>query len=440
MATKIKTTGTQEGDIAAGLIKDGAYVEPTKTEVPGVGTLTVSSKTTPVVTGAGAASDNTGLYERTGVTPPAPLTVTPAQPTNANNGVYKDANNNVFKADGTPVDQATFQSMGLNIDHINLKGADVPKYGSTQESKSAIQKAYDELSTQLDGITQQIISSKNPSEEEKQLAQDLAAKKAALASFDTESMKKIENYSGQGRGQTQQFVALNQEKERRTAALERLGISQDVANLVDLLGISKDERAAQGDIAMAQYDLATKRLDMSLGIQKEMERLDDKEKDNARSYLLDVINFAQGKTFDKLDTNTQAQIIGAVANSPITLDMVKNALKNGADELNGTGPKAPKIPINKLTISEADSLGLPRSLVGKDEMTVLNEMAAPTPPAWFKQIAEDKAQSSLTPQALEPLWKAFQKSFNTGGKTSSGSSGNSSGTDYGAFNLPPPVE
>ena len=48
---------------------------------------------------------------------------TPAQTTNANNTVYKDAQGNVFKADGTPIDQATFQKMGLNISHINTKQA-----------------------------------------------------------------------------------------------------------------------------------------------------------------------------------------------------------------------------------------------------------------------------------------------------------------------------
>lgn len=47
---------------------------------------------------------------------------TPNQQTNANNTVYKEGTN-VFKSDGTPIDLPTFQSMGLNFDHINEKGA-----------------------------------------------------------------------------------------------------------------------------------------------------------------------------------------------------------------------------------------------------------------------------------------------------------------------------
>lgn len=64
---------------------------------------------------------------------------TPSQTTNSNNQVYKEWNNktnswDVFNADGSPMDLATFQSKGLNIDHINTQAGIISQSGSSSQS------------------------------------------------------------------------------------------------------------------------------------------------------------------------------------------------------------------------------------------------------------------------------------------------------------------
>lgn len=407
-------------------------------DIPGIGTLTTIPK---IITPAPTVTPDQnlgGLYTRTGVTPPTPLTVTPPQSTNGNNRYQKSGTDVIDTNTGQKIDQATFQNLGLNFDHLNTYNpATTPTVPSFNEApaKSAIKNAYDTMVSEIDKLTQDLTSSKTASPEEQQLAQELAAKKAELAKFDTETLSRVESYAGQGRGQTQNFVALNQDKERKTRALERLGLAQDESNLVDLLNLSQDQRKQQGDIASLQYDLATKRLDLALGVQKELQNLDQTTQDNARKFLLDVIDFSQGKTWDQLDQQTQAQLIAATANSPITLGMVKTALQNGV-----TPPKL--APINTLTIAEADKLGLPRTLVGKSESQVLQDLQSPTPPPWFKTMAEEQAQANFTPDYLMQLWKQFQATANSKATsaTTTTKSTSSGSTDYGAFNLPAPVQ
>lgn len=322
----------------------GVAASPTVTPVPGVGTLTTTPKAIPGLEGGaplvnGQDPNIGGLYARTGVPAPSPLTAaTPAQATNANNGVYKDANNNVFKADGTPIDQATFQSMGLNIDHINTKDniappAQAPVFGAADPTTSPVIKAYQDLSKQLGDISASILANATATPEEKALAEELNTKKAALDSFDLETMKRAEAYSGQGRGQTTSFVAQNVTQDARTRALQRLGFAQDVSNDTNQLALLQKNRADLTDAEKTEYDLAGKQVDIALNVSKEMDRLDTEHQDKARQYLLDVIDFSKGKSWDELDQATQAQIIASVANSPITLGMVKSALENSSSKL-----------------------------------------------------------------------------------------------------------
>lgn len=263
---------------------------PSSTQISGVGTLTITPKNPPSGEVPPPADNMEAVYKRTGVTPPVSLTVPPTPPTEPQL---------------------------------------VPVFG-TKYQDSPVISSINTIASTLDKISKDILSSKTASDEEKKLAQELVSKKGSLDQFDTETLKKIESYSGAGRGQTQQFVALNQEKERKTRALERLGFAQEVSNITDQLSLAKDERLALGDIAKTEFDIAKSKTDMAMGIFKEMERLDDQEQDDARTYLLDLVDFAKGKTFEELDQLTQAQVISSVADSPITLGMIKSALANGA--------------------------------------------------------------------------------------------------------------
>lgn len=225
---------------------------------------------------------------------------------------------------------------------------EIPTFGTPEvtDQRGTLSKQFDDINTQIDKISKDILASKTPSEEEKTLLKDLQTKREQLRSFDLSTLKTFEDISGQ-RISTG-FIAGQQNKERRTRALERLGLAQEAQSLVEQLGLSQAERQALGDVANAQLDLAGKKLDLALGLQAELDKLDKKEKDEARAFILDVIDLADGKTFEELDLNTQVRLTEAIANSPLTADMVKTALENsakGADRI--------------LTVAEAKSLGMP---------------------------------------------------------------------------------
>lgn len=73
---------------------------------------------------------------------------------------------------------------------------------------------------------------------------------------------------------------------------------------------------------------------------------------------------------------------------------------------------------NKLTWSEANSHGLPTSLVGQTEQDVIDSLYSPEPPPWFRQKAEGEAKASLTPGALQQLWNTASEEYLSGDKES----------------------
>jgi hypothetical protein len=80
-----------------------------------------------------------------------------------------------------------------------------------------------------------------------------------------------------------------------------------------------------------------------------------------------------------------------------------------------------------LTISEARGLGLPISLVGRSQSQILADLSASNPPRWFIDFTEEKSRTSMTMDALVPLWQEFRGAVNdtfisgkTAGAASSG--------------------
>lgn len=269
-------------------------------EVPGLGTLTITPKTIPTNPGGNANEDLTGAYARAGLTPPA----TPPPAGTANGYVAPSV-------------------------------AGLPSYPSSYSASDSVKTITDSYKKTLDEITKLEGSLKSAvvaSPEEQQLQQELAAKKAELNNFDLTSLEASNALRGQGRGTTIGTINNQDTVLQRTRALERLGLAQEADTLTTQLGLAQDARKQQGDLAQTQYSLATKKLDIALGIEDKLKSIADDEKDNARQFLLDTVNFADGKTYDQLDAATQQAITHAVANSPITLDMVKIALKSGADK------------------------------------------------------------------------------------------------------------
>lgn len=244
-------------------------------------------------------------------------------------------------ADEIPTGEVPTDEAGVPID--------IPTFGPREEKPPVdITQSFQDVSDRIDQISKDILASKTPTPEEKQLLKDLQEKKASLRTFDLETLQRVESFVGTGRGRTTAFVGKQQAKERRVRALERLGLAQEAQSLTELLGLEETERRALGDIATTQLSLAGKKLDLALGLKSEFDKLNEKEQDDARAFILDVIDFSQGKTFEELDPGVQQQIINSVADSPLTLSMVKTALESGAKEEDRI-----------LSVAEAKSLGVP---------------------------------------------------------------------------------
>lgn len=272
---------------------------PKVQEVPGIGTMTITPKAIPAAAPAPADQNMAGAYERAGI----PMPTKP--PAGTANGYVAPA------IPGMPA---------------------YPSGVDTQSSVENIKKAYQDMLDQVSGLEASIASAATSSPEEKRLKDALAAKKAELASFDIGTLSASEALTGQGRGATIANVGLQDTKLKRVRALERLGLATEADTLTTQLGLAQDARKQQGEYAQTQYNIATKKLDIALGIEDKISKIAEGEKDNARQFLLDTVNFSEGKTYDQLDKDTQAAITSAVANSPITLDMVKTALKSGSEK------------------------------------------------------------------------------------------------------------
>ncbi len=307
----------------------------TKTEIPGVGTLTTQPKIQ-TATGKPApteAENLEGLYQRTGVSPAPALTSSPTPFQGKNFGRI---GNDVYEVmpDGTQryISGDEFKSKlgGLNLETLpQIEKTQAPVYKPQQESKySGISSAYSEASKKLAALEASLMATAAPTPEEKILLAEVQKKRDALAKFDVDTLKKTEAMSGTGRGQTLDFVVQNQEKERRTAALERLGLSTEAQSLVDQLGNAQELRGQQRQAFQDSIGI----LDKQLGIQDKMLSLDIEEANDARNYLLDVISFSDGKSFDELDADTKQAIVNEVAKTPLTLDMVKTSLDRAREE------------------------------------------------------------------------------------------------------------
>lgn len=297
-AANIQGYGDNPDKITPGMVLTVGGVPKTQ-EVPGIGTMTITPKAIPTQTPSNSPGDLTGAYARAGLVPPS----TPA-PAGTANGYTP------------PV------------------VAGLPAYGSgvgASEQIAALTKSYRDTLDTITSLEGKISSSAAPSAEEQDLQRKLNDAKAKLASFDVETLSSEEALSGQGRGRTLGTVNTQKTILDRTRALERLGFATEADSIATQLSSAKADRVAQGDIAQTQYTLATKKLDLALGIQDKINSISENERDNARQFLLDTVNFAEGKTYDQLDSSTQQAIIHSVANSPITLGMVKTALATGAE-------------------------------------------------------------------------------------------------------------
>lgn len=361
------------------LIKPGEILTinggPKVTEVPGVGTLTVKPKgiqtTTPTVP---QDQNMDGLYARTGVTPPA----------------------------GTPAPQP--QPNGYQAPGV----AGLPSYPTGYDAKTSVDsilKSYEDTKTQITNLETKIADSSIASDEENRLKKLLNEKRAQLDTFDLNTLQATESLHGQGRGKTIANIALSEGKVSRVRALERLGLAQEADTLTNQLALTKEERLAQGDLAKTEYGLATKKLDIALGIQNTIKGLADDEKDNARQYLLDVVSFSKGKTYSELDSDTQQAITSAVANSPLTLGMVKAALEKGAEGEKGELRSVSGVGVVRVMPDGSYSVVVP-------ENPGSNPTSDPNAPSFEEYITQQGyGLQSLVPDFVEKLRAEYNTKY-----------------------------
>lgn len=231
-----------------------------------------------------------------------------------------------------------------------------PDYSSvTGTQAEQLKQAYNFYDTQLKSLEAMIQQGYTPTAEEKALAAEFQAKREELRSFDLATLQRTEAMVGEGRGRTVANVQLAQDKERRIRALERLGLAQEAETLSERLSGAKEERTGLLGMATALFDVSTKRFDAALGLTKELAAIDKQSRDDARTWLLDMVDWASGLTWDELDPASQQRITETVANTPLTLDMVKQALKTAKDKM-----YAGSSDLNELlSATDAAALGVP---------------------------------------------------------------------------------
>lgn len=392
---------------------------PTITQTS-AGTLTTTPKSTIPVPAYGAtvvdASGNSGIAKfdpNTG----KPLVQT-SNPNGSVNVPVPSYGSDVKDASGAVIGQAKFDpNTGQPLTPVTpgtppvipglptYPGANPTTPGS---ASSAIMTGYQGLLDSISAIEAKITTAALPSDEENKLKQELAAKKADLAKFDTGSLQATEDLNGQGRGITKTSLATQDVIQQRTRALQRLGLAQEVDTLNNSLTLATDSRKALGTLAETQFNIAKTKLDIAMNVQKEIQSMDQKQQDNARQYLLDVVNFAEGKTFQQLDAPTQLAITHAVANSPITLDMVKTALASAKEKFIATN-QGRMYSVAGLGVVMVNTNGSGYKVVVPETPTTAPTGNVPT----FEQYVstQNLPLPSLTPEKLAALKQEYTTKY-----------------------------
>jgi hypothetical protein len=134
--------------------------------------------------------------------------------------------------------------------------------------------------------------------------------------------------------------------------------------------------------------------------------LSDSEIQTARSLEL-KLGLPMGTFEDSI--GSQKEILTHIVSDDKTQATI--VYKDGTTKVIGTGLTATIGDKNKLTLTEAKSLGLPLSLVGMSEADIGNDLASTSPPQWFKEIKEEEEKMSIIPSVLTKLWNDFKNSI-----------------------------
>ena len=93
--------------------------------------------------------------------------------------------------------------------------------------------------------------------------------------------------------------------------------------------------------------------------------------------------------------------------------------------------------IDKLSISEANQIGLPRALVGKSQDQIFDQLRLDVPPVWFEELVERELEEVLPAVELRSRWNGFrQKVLGVPAPKTTAKAP----FDFGVLNLPEPVK
>lgn len=217
------------------------------------------------------------------------------------------------------------------------------------------------------------------------------------------------------------------------AAIENSILAEKQAKIAEIMG--KASTAASGEIAAkrkAQQEgldaylkfLGAKTERKSANLKAVAASLIDQDikpeeldparlKELATSYGVTTDEIISTYTTDKKASDEAKKKAAAAAQKEGSFDLAQGG-RRYVLQADGTykileNPKDPSTTVkNPITITEAQRLGLPMSIVGQSQDTILPSFESAIAPAWFKEKADKEANASLLPDVLSKLWNEYR--------------------------------
>jgi hypothetical protein len=323
-----------------------------------------------------------------------------------------------------------------------------------KEDLSEVESSFSKQENLLDAASINALNSiKSIYEARAKAKQDVVARQ--LAQTTTEGIR-----SGGSRyaGEINQGI-LNAEERAGLAALDDIAVEHasaiaeaEQALLESKFDLFKQKRDEIKTIEERRRTEMTKLKEVALAERKaQRENMAQASRDSAVADLMSQGVTDPAKILEYLNFNEQGKQIGE-----FTAKEVKEAMKNLADENAGgdidklsgdirdfyilqrehpeaipahiaslppeqqlgawmkfmTPAKVPGVgAVNKITLTEASSRGLPLSTVGLSEEEVAQSFNSATPPQWFVEKANKEAMQSLQPIQVQGLWDGYRLGY-----------------------------
>lgn len=186
------------------------------------------------------------------------------------------------------------------------------------QKRNAYQSQLDEIQKQLaasqaasDAYQQQVLSLGGMSEQEQALQNQITglnqARRSEFAQLDKDGNLTMD----------QNFI----QKTTRDKDYN-LSILAKSENLENLTGVRKSKL----DAITTALGFEDKRYERLLGLDEKFRKMDKEEREQARTDINDILTFAEGKSYEELDPESQLRIQQAVALTPFTLGQIQQAM------------------------------------------------------------------------------------------------------------------